>query len=224
MYKVITFDMYSATMDINGTAIPQVAEILNCDMDFAKTFFTTWRSQQWNYLLLNNSLQTGYISYWDITKLVLDYTCNKFDRKISQETYDKLMNVWLSFKPWPEATQVLKTLKERGYKIGMLSNGDQEMMLPLQENCGVKFDYIFSSGDAFYYKPHPDVYKKVLETLNMDSSEVLHVAGSMFDVTGTVSAGMDCAWSNRHGESVLNPKYQPTFNMNNLTGLLDILK
>ncbi len=103
MYKVITFDMYSATMNINGSATPKVAEILNCDLEFAKSFFTTWRSQQWNYLLLNNSLKTGFISYWDITKLVLDYTANKFSIPLTNELTDKLMNVWLSFSPWEEA-------------------------------------------------------------------------------------------------------------------------
>ncbi len=135
----------------------------------------------------------------------------------------KICLLWAGSDYIGHPSEVLTKIKQKGYKIGMLSNGDKEMMLPLQEMCKVEFDYIFSAQDAQCYKPCPEVYEKVIESLGIKKEELLHVAGSMFDVTGTVSAGIPCAWSNRNSEDVLNPKYKPTYNMKNLADLLVIL-
>lgn len=223
MYKVITFDMYSATLDINGSAIPKVQKILNQDLAISGEFFKTWRAAQWNYLLLNNSMEKGFKNYDYITRSVLDYTEEKFKMQLSAETKEELMKVWLSFEPWEEAQEVLTEIQNRGYKIAMLSNGDHEMLEPLAAACGVEFDYIFAAEDAQKYKPHPAVYEVTLEKLGIKKEELLHVAGSVFDLMGTKAAGFDCAWSNRFGEPVFDKEYEPNYNMKNLKELLNIL-
>ncbi len=223
MYKLITFDMYSATLDITGSAVSLVKDILKSDDDFARSFFMTWRTQQWNYLLLNNSMDNGFVNYQTITETVLEYTKKKFNISTTKEQDEKLMNVWISFKSWPEANEILKEVKSRGYKIGMLSNGDQKMLAPLAKACDIEFDYIFSAEDAKKYKPHPDVYSAMLKNSGFEKHEVLHVAGSVFDVMGTKGAGFACAWSNRFSDFVLDLRYEPDYNMKNLSDLLGIL-
>lgn len=223
MYKVITFDMYTATLDINGSAIPIVSEILEEDLSTSSEFFKTWRASQWNYLLLNNSMEKGFKSYDYITRSVLDYTEEKFKMTLSKETKEKLMKVWLNFKAWEEASEVLLEIKNRGYKIAMLSNGDHKMLEPLAKACNVEFDYIFSAEDAKKYKPHPLVYNVPFEKLGIEKSQLLHVAGSVFDVMGAKSAGITCAWSNRFSEPIFDKNYEPDYNMTNLKELLNIL-
>ncbi len=223
MYKLITFDMYSAILDINGSAVPIIREALGKSEDFSREFFILWRAQQWNYLLLNNSMEKGFKSYRYITETVLDYTAKKFNVSLSSEMKDRLMQVWTNFKPWPEVIEVLTEIKRRGYKIGMLSNGDQEMLAPLAGSCGIDFDYIFSADEAGYYKPNPNVYSIPLKRLDIDKNKMLHVAGSVFDVMGTKSAGFQCAWSNRFRDYVLDHRYSPDYDMKDLHDLLTIL-
>ena len=224
MYKVITFDIYSASLDIQGSAIPVVQDVISeFSLEKCKDFFRTWRTQQWNFLLLNNSMEDGYRSYRYITERVLEYTEKKFDISLTSDQKDQLMKIWTSFSAWPETRGILEELKNRGYKIGMLSNGDENMLYPLQDSTQIQFDYIFSGDQAKTYKPRPEIYHNVLEKLKIDVDELLHVAGSLFDVMGAKSAGLNCVWSNRSGEYVLDTRFEPDYEISSLNGLLEIL-
>jgi 2-haloacid dehalogenase len=224
MYKVIAFDIYSASLDINGSAIPIVDEVIDdLSSDECAEFFKTWRLQQWNYLLLNNSMKDGYYSYRYITERVLEYTEKKFDISLTKAQKKRLMEIWTSFKAWPEAKRVIEELKRRGYKVAMLSNGDEDMLLPLQESTGIEFDYVFSGDQARCYKPSPGIYNNALKRLGLKADELLHVAGSVFDVMGAKSAGLHCAWSNRYKEYILDTRYIPDYEVSSLANLLTLL-
>jgi hypothetical protein len=62
-----------------------------------------------------------------------------------------------------------------------------------------------------------------LKALDLNPDQVLHVAGSATDTLGAKSAGLRCAWSNRFGDLVLDPKYKPDYEFKDLTGLLDLI-
>ena len=223
MYKLVTFDIYSASLNINGSAVPVVDRVLGLGEEKSTEFFKLWRTQQWNYLLLNNSMKTGFESYRYITMKVLEYTEKKFGISLTEEQKAQLFEIWTTFRAWPEAKEVIDEIKKRGYKVGMLSNGDLDMLKPLEDSTGIEFDYIFSAEQAGGYKPCPDVYDVPLNALGLKKDEMLHVAGSSFDVMGAKSAGCHCAWSNRLKEYVLDERYKPDYELSNLYELLDIL-
>ena len=223
MFKLITFDVYSASLDINGSAVPIVREVLGWSEEKCLDFFKTWRTQQWNFLLLNNSMGKGFLSYRYITSQTLEYALKKYGIDLTEEQKKRLMDIWVSFKAWPEAKEVIEEIKSRGYKVAMLSNGDQDMLEPLQNSSGIKFDYVFSAEAAGAYKPSPAVYDIPFQKTGIKKEEMLHVAGSVFDVMGAKAAGCFCAWSNRYSDYVLAPEYEPDYNMNNLSELLSIL-
>jgi 2-haloacid dehalogenase len=224
MYKVITFDIYSASLDINGSAIPIVEEVIEgLSKEECAEFFKIWRGQQWNYLLLNNSMKDGFYNYRYITERVLEYTEKKFKIKLTKDQKDRLMEIWTSFKAWPEAKVVIDEIKRRGYKVAMLSNGDEDMLIPLQESTAIDFDYVFSADQAGCYKPNRGIYINALDRLGINKDQLLHVAGSLFDVMGAKSAGLNCAWSNRYGEYVLDTQYIPDYEFSSLDRLLDLL-
>lgn len=223
MYKLITFDIYSASLDINGSAIPVIQRVLHVSEEFAGLFFQTWRTQQWNYLLLNNNIDDGYQNYSYITEAVLDYTCKKYEIQINELQKKELMDIWISFHAWPEAKSVIDEIKNRGYLVAMLSNGDENMLLPLQKSTGITFDYLFSGDQVRCYKPNKKIYYNIFKGLELDINEHLHVAGSMFDVIGAKAAGLNCVWSNRYKEHLLDSRFKPDYEIFNLKELLNIL-
>lgn len=223
MYKLITFDIYSASLDIVGSAVPIVQKVLNASEDFSKLFFQTWRTQQWNYLLLNNSMNDGYKNYRYLTEQVLEYTCKKYDIHLSESQQGELMNIWISFKAWPEAKMVIDEIKNRGYKVAMLSNGDEDMLFPLQKSADITFDYLFSGDQVSCYKPNQKIYHNIFDRLDIGINEHLHVAGSLFDVMGAKAAGINCVWSNRQKEFVLDTRFKADYEISNLKELLNIL-
>lgn len=223
MFKLITFDMYSAFLDIEGSALPLVEKALGLPRDESLAFFRLWRAKQWDYVLLTNILQRGFLSYEKITRTTLDYACRKQGRSLTPDQKEALMPVWTSFTAWPEAAEVVAALREKGYIIGMLSNGDEGMLRALEDSTGVRFDHIFAADHAQRYKPHPAIYNLPCEKLGIGKGDFLHVAGSLFDMMGAVAAGCRCAWSNRFGEYALDADYKPEFETRGLRELVDLL-
>lgn len=223
MIKLITFDMYSAFLDIEGSALPLVEKALGSPRDDSLAFFKLWRARQWDYVLLTNILQKGFLSYAEITRTTLDHTCKKLNRPLTESQKEELMRVWVQFKAWPEAAETVEALRRKGYAIAMLSNGDETMLRELEVSTGVHFDHVFGADQAERYKPHPDIYALPCQKLGLDKSEFLHVAGSMIDMVGATAAGYRCAWSNRFGEYSLDNRYRPEFETRTLLELVELV-
>lgn len=224
MYKIITFDMFSAVLDIEGTAAAHLRSILpEQTEEKALRFFRDWRKKQWDYVLMSASLEQEFISYEYMTEKALEWACRTHKIAQTPQRTEQFMNIWFCFDPWPEAKEVIEALQQKGYRVGMLSNGDTAMLRALAQHCGILFDEIFSAQTAQAFKPHAKIYSQVAKKLGLNPEEHLHVAGSMFDVMGAVSHGTPCCWSNRHGDRLLDEKYRPRYETDDLRGLLDLL-
>lgn len=222
-YRLISFDVYSALANIEGSLIPELTREIGPNKLDVTAFFRTWRTRQWDYLLLNNSLDSGHLSYDYITRCALDYTANRFGIQLADEASERLLLAWTRLCLWPEAVEVLSEIQNRGFQIAILSNGTEAMLNALREEIGIPFDYIFASDQAGAYKPSPKIYQLPFTRLGLDRNELLHVAGSSFDVMGAKSAGLTCVWSNRLNDYTLDPRYSPDYEMADLTGLLQML-
>ncbi|WP_368654902.1 haloacid dehalogenase type II [Ornithinibacillus sp. 4-3] len=221
--KVITFDVYSALTDLKGSVVQELQNVLQDENIHYPTMFQMWRDRQWNYLLITNSLQKGYVSYHTLTTRALEYTLNQYKIDLTEQEKEQLVAGWSRLKLWPEAEQILMRLREKGYKLGMLSNGDEYMLRTLDQTFNFSFDYIFSSDQAGVYKPSAEIYQLPLNLLEISPEEVLHVAGSYIDVMGTKSAGLPCVWTNRLNDTIFDPAYAPDYELKNLEGLLQFL-
>lgn len=221
--KLVTFDVYMALLDIEGSLVPVVADRLNMSVDAAAPFVRTWRAKQMERAALSNSMDNGHASFRDVTGMALDYVARRNNVEIPPETREGLIGEWDKLNPWPEANEVIGAVKAKGYMTAILSNGDQAMLETVAQNFSSGFDHILSAETAGKYKPHPAVYNLPTTVLGIDKVDVLHIAGSANDVLGTVAAGMACVWSNRHGDILVDPAYPPTTEISNLAGIPDLL-
>ena len=105
---------------------------------------------------------------------------------------------WNSIQPWEEAPRVLDGLKKR-LRLGVVTNCSERLGRAAAHRVGVPFDVIVTSERAGFYKPYPAPYRLALSELNLESTEVLFVAGSGFDLIGTARVGLDTYWHNRIG-------------------------
>ena len=219
-FLLITFDVYTALFDIEGSLLPVVNEVSNMD---ALSFIRAWRSKQLEYALISNSLGPVRIPFEELTRRSLDDTLFRHKLTVTAAAYDSLRRAWLSLRPWGEAAEVLTSLKERGHILGLLSNGDTALLHELMKKLPPVFEYVFSSEQAGYYKPHPSIYELPFQTPDLRGVDLLHVAGSPTDVLGAKSAGLRCAWSNRFDQPYLDLNLRADHEMNDLRGLLRIL-
>ena len=221
--ELVTFDVYMALLDIEGSLVPVVAETLRLSHDTATAFVRTWRAKQMERAAISNSLEQGRTSFRDATGMALDYVAARNGIEVEPGVRESLIRAWDTMNPWPEADAAVAAVKAKGVRTAILSNGDQDMLEAVARNFAASFDHILSSETAGKYKPHPAVYALPTTSLGIEKTNVLHVAGSGNDVLGAVAAGMPCLWSNRHGDILLDPRYPPLKVLPDLGGVADLL-
>jgi len=91
----------------------------------------------------------------------------------------------------PETREQLEKIAER-FRIGVISNADGRIEDVLRR-CGIAdcFGSITDSGLVGYEKPHPEIFRRALETLKARPEESLYV-GDVYsvDYLGATGAGM----------------------------------
>ncbi len=114
---------------------------------------------------------------------------------------------------YPDARPTLDALRERGFKLGIVSNrafGGQRFRDDLAAaGLDIEWDTIAVSVEVGFLKPHPDIFRRALEGLDTSAAETLMVGNSLAeDVAGAQSLGMKAAWkrSNPDAEGV-EPDY-----------------
>ena len=218
--RLITFDVYTALFDYEGTLIPLVE---SCGVASAGALVRQWRAKQLEYAQLTNSLPGGRLSFRLVTRRALDYVLARAGERMSSRDLERCMAAWDHLRPWPEAERALSQLAERGFELGMLSNGDEDMLRALAARLAVRIDHVFASDRAGAYKPHSAIYALPAKELGIGTAEFVHVAGSGNDVLGAKLSGLRCAWSNRSGDLMIDPAVRPDYEARDLAALAEVL-
>jgi 2-haloacid dehalogenase len=222
--KLVTYDVYMALLDIEGSLVPVVQETLSLDTDIATAFVRLWRTKQMERAAISNSLEKSRTSFRECSAMALDYCLGRHNLAPVPDIRRDLVFAWDTMNPWADADAAIAAVKAKGCQTAILSNGDQNMLEAVAQNFSPNaFDHILSSETADRYKPHPSVYDLPTTVLGIDKVDIIHVAGSSNDVLGTIAAGIQCIWSNRHADQLLDPAYPPTHEISNLTGVADLI-
>ena len=117
---------------------------------------------------------------------------------------EALLRNWHTLKPWPEVADVLRKLKARGYKLGIVTNCSKELGHAAAERAGnpgmgMLIDTVVTGEESGFYKPTREAYQAILDAMGVEASEALFVAGSAGDVGGATRAGMKVVWHNHVG-------------------------
>lgn len=104
--------------------------------------------------------------------------------------------------PFPFTKPMLEDLRQSGYKVGLLTNGDRELqykklqMLSLTES----FDEILISGDTPYNKPDERIFPLITEKLGVAPQRCLYVGDNpLNDVYASRKAGLIPVWVKTSG-------------------------
>ena len=130
--------------------------------------------------------------------------------------------------PYPETITVLQQLRQKEYKIGLITNSMLPMWLRDVElrhyHLLEYFDVRLTSGDVGYIKPHPAIYHAALEKLNTPPEQAIFVGDRPdYDIAGANNAGMISVWMDPpHLDEKLDG-ITADYTINNLAQLLSIL-
>jgi len=213
--KAIIFDAYGTLFDVNSAAEKCKDKIGDKWEDFANY----WRTTQLEYTWLR-SLMKRHKDFWQITEDSLDKSMSVF--KIDNSIRDELLDLYKILSPFEEVPKVLKSLKEKNFKLAILSNGTPSLLNQLvrSNNLNNLFDDIFSIEEVGVFKPDSKVYDMPVKKYKIEKNEVAFLSANTWDVSGGGNYGYNSIWVNRNNNIFDKLDYQPKLEIKNLIDLL----
>ena len=215
--KAIIFDAYGTLFDVNSAAEKCKGKI----GDKWENFSNYWRTTQLEYTWLR-SLMKRHKNFWQVTEDSLDKSMKAY--KIDLSMRNELLDLYKILSTFEEVPRVLKLLKKKDYKLGILSNGTPSLLDELVDSNNLKniFDDIFSIEEVGIYKPDSQVYDMPINKYEIKKNEVVFLSANTWDVSGGGNYGYNSIWVNRNNNIFDNLDYKPKKEVKNLNQLLDI--
>ncbi|MDG1964835.1 MAG: haloacid dehalogenase type II [Amylibacter sp.] len=220
MVNICIFDAYGTLFDVtSATRIVANEEEYSRFSNHSVKVSNSWRIKQLEYSWLRNIMHE-YIDFWQITKDALDFALEENQIK-NEKLRQRLLDVYWNLSAYPEAQDVLTTLKANNIQTGILSNGSKQMLNSAIVSANLKnyLDKIISIDGIEIYKPDPKVYQMVLDQFNCKIEEVLFISSNGWDIAGASKFGFTTLWVNRN----LIPKDRLTFMPNKITNNLSTI-
>ncbi len=216
--KAIIFDAYGTLFDVNSAAEKCKGKIGDKWEDFANY----WRTTQLEYTWLR-SLMNRHKDFWKITEDSLDKSMKFF--KIDNSMRNDLLDLYKVLSPFSEVKETLNKLKKKDFKLAILSNGTPSLLGNLVKNNNLEniFDDIFSIEEVGIFKPDSKVYELPVNKYNIKKDEILFLSANTWDVSGGGNYGYNSVWVNRNKNIFDNLDYQPLYEIQDLSELLEII-
>ena len=216
--KAIIFDAYGTLFDVNSAAEKCKDKI----GDKWEGFANFWRTTQLEYTWLR-SLMKRHKDFWQITEDSLDKSMAAYD--INPKMRDQLLNLYKVLSTFHEVPETLNSLKEKNFKLAILSNGTPSLLNDLvkSNNLNDLFDDLFSIEEVKIYKPHPKVYDLPIEKYKIKKNEVVFLSANTWDVSGAGNYGYQSIWVNRNNNIFDNLDYKPDNQIKNLSELINLI-
>ena len=127
--------------------------------------------------------------------------------------------------PYKEVSETLKALKEKKFKLAILSNGTPSLLNELvkSNNLNNLFDDIFSIEEVGVYKPDSKVYDIPVKKYKIKKDEIAFLSANTWDVSGGGNYGYQAIWVNRNNNIFDNLDYKPTNEIKSLKELTNLI-
>jgi 2-haloacid dehalogenase len=216
--KAIIFDAYGTLFDVNSAAEKCKYKI----GDKWEGFANYWRTTQLEYTWLR-SLMNRHKDFWQVTEDSLDKSMKAFN--IDPLMRDELLNLYKVLSPFKEVPEVLKTLKEKKFKLAILSNGTPTLLNELVKSNKLDniFDDLFSIEQVGIYKPDSKVYDMPIQKYRIKKNEVAFLSANTWDVSGGGNYGFNSIWVNRNNNIFDNLDYKPKNEIKDLSELIKLI-
>ena len=216
--KAIVFDAYGTLFDVNSAAEKCKGKI----GDKWEGFANFWRTTQLEYTWLR-SLMKRHKDFWQVTEDSLDKSMKTFS--IDSSMKNELLDLYKKLSPYSEVKGVLSSLKEKKYKLAILSNGTPDLLNELVKSNNLEniFDDLFSIEEVGIYKPDSKVYDMPIKKYQIKADEIAFLSSNTWDVSGGGNYGYNAIWVNRNKNIFDNLDYKPKNEVSDLTQIVDIV-
>lgn len=179
--KAVIFDMDGILIDSEPLTLLNIYNFLNSknipvDFKELEPLMGSTGGEVWFDVL------TPHITTCEITRLRQEYYSSKYNKKPTD---------YNSYS-FPYVDSIFKYLKNNDILIGVASASKKSLITKVIKDCnwGKYIDVYVSGHDVKLTKPHPDVYIKALELLNVLPHEAIAIEDSFLGIKSAVSANI----------------------------------
>ena len=216
--SVYVFDAYGTLFDVHA-AVRRHAESLGPQ---AQRFSGIWREKQLEYSW-TRALMDRYQDFWSLTEQALD-TAMSMIGVTDKDLRQRLLDAYWKLDCYEEVPTVLKTLKQAGNKLAILSNGSPAMLESAASAAGIDdlLDEVFSTDMLKTYKVRQDVYEMATNHFRVYPEAVSFQSSNRWDIAGATAFGFRTVWINRTASADEYADLPPAAVLGDLKGLLTL--
>jgi 2-haloalkanoic acid dehalogenase type II len=216
-FDIITFDCYGTLIDWeNGIVTAFQSEAAKDGVELTADDIVAAYSTE------EPAVEAGaYRSYREVLGETARRVGARLAWSIEPERAEFLAASLPNWTPFPDTNAALERLAG-GYKLGILSNVDDDLLAATRRQFTVSFDLIVTAQQVKSHKPAPAHFREALA--RTAGNRLLHAAQSYFhDVVPTSEIGIPVVWVNRHGSPIEPGGPLPTHEVRTLTELADLM-
>ena len=219
--RAVVFDAYGTLFDVHSVA--SLAEQLFPGKGDALS--QLWRQKQLEYSWLR-AMSGRYKPFWDVTRDALRFAAARLALRLAPELEGRLMNQYASLSAFPENLEALRALKAAGLPLGILSNGNREMIEVSVRSAGMTglFEHLLSSQDVETFKTSEPIYALAPSAFRCRAREILFVSSNCWDAIGARWYGYTSFWVNRAGAPLEQLDTEPDHTGSLLTDVLAVAR
>ena len=211
-----TFDCYGTLIDWDGGVRRALGRVWP-EEDDERLFH--------RYHDVEPRIQAGRgISYRQVLRETLAAIAEADELEVAPGQDDALADSLPSWRPFPEVPGALRELRDRDWKLAILSNTDPDMLATSLKTIGVEVDLRITAAEAGSYKPSFGHWDTFFRATSADRERHVHVAASLYhDVQPCAQLGLPCVWINRLDASSELPRAGELADLARLPATLDAL-
>lgn len=219
--KAVVFDAYGTLFDVHSVA--SLAEQLYPGRGEALS--AMWRQKQLEYSWLR-AMSGRYKPFWDVTRDALRNSAARMGLALDAALESRLMNQYACLSSFPENAGALGQLREAGVALGILTNGNLEMIeVSLRSTgMGALFDRVLSSQQAQTFKTMDAIYALAPQAFGCRARDILFVSSNCWDAIGARWYGYTSFWVNRTGAPLDALDTEPHYTGSLLTDVVPVVR
>ena len=212
----LTFDCYGTLIDWKSGVLGPLQSYPNVDPD---VFFETW----WR-VDRRLTCADSYRLYREVLAQNFSEACQFSGIMIANDLAERLADGLGDWTPFPDASEALAEFRRLGFKLGILSNIDNDQLARSIDQLGVEIDVCITAENIQSYKPKTRHFEAFLETTDLDPGQVLHIAASRFvDIDPASKLGFRTMYVQR-SEPDADHDVTPEFTVEMLADAIPILE
>jgi 2-haloacid dehalogenase len=209
-----TFDCYGTLVDWNGGIRAELESLFG--VEHADRLLARYHE-------LEPEIQATRpgSSYREVLTIALEQLAQEEGLTLPEGEASALARSLPSWPVFDDVRPALAEARDRGWRLGILSNTDRDLIDASMVAIGIAFPRVVVASEIGSYKPATRHWEVFREQTGVDETNHVHVAQSLYhDIAPATALGIASIWINRLDEPEDD---RPRATLSSLAGLADAL-